>query len=177
MKKNNNRIKARIIVLTGASGVGKTSSINGLISRLAKDSYEFYKFDSIKVPKVKEMIEKYGSTTEWQRIKTYEWISLIVKKSQTKTIIFEGQMNIDFIIEGFKNENFDNYRIVLLDCSEKEMKRRLIQERKQAELANEDMSNWLIYLRNQAIKRNIEIIDTSKLTKEKTLDILTTIIE
>ena len=157
-----------IIIITGASGVGKTTLVNSLKSTLNKNDFQFLKFNGIGVPSFEEMIEKHGSPAKWQEIKTYEWIEKLVNNLGERKIIFEGQMNLDFIINGFKRHHFDDYKIVLIDCSEEVMINRLIEERKQPELANEDMCNWLRFLRNQAKKYSVAIIDTTNLDKEET---------
>ncbi len=158
----------KIFIITGASGVGKTSLVENLESELKNDTYRFYKFDSIGVPSLKEMIDKFGSATNWQKAKTIEWIDKLIGINDNKSIIFEGQMRLDFIIKRFKFHNFENYKFVLLHCSNKKMKKRLIEKRKQPELVNKDMYNWLKFLREKAIETNIEIIDTSNLSEQET---------
>lgn len=156
-----------IFFITGASGVGKTSLVEKLERKYgSKDNWIFLHFDSIGVPTPKEMIEKFGSGENWQKEMTYEWIKKMLNEYQNKNvIIFEGQINLKFIIDGFSQNNFSNYEIILIDCNEKVMKKRLTHDRKQPELLDDDMKNWLKYLRNQAINFGINIIDTSNITK------------
>ncbi len=157
-----------IIIMTGASGVGKTSVFEKIQSILPEQDFAFFRFDNIGVPSLEEMIEEFGSPSGWQEAKTYEWMERLVKEKGKKTIIFEGQMNMDFIHGALAKNGFDNYQIVLLDCSEAEMKRRLIEDRNQPELANPDMSNWLRFLRDQASEKKIPIIDTTQRTVDQT---------
>lgn len=160
----------KVIVITGASGVGKTSLLN-LLKPCLESNYELFHFDDIGVPTLEEMTNEHGSPSKWQEFATYRWIETIVRKSASKKVILEGQMNLDFIESGFRENMFEDYKIVLLDCSAKEMKRRLIEERQQPTLANEDMVNWLNYLRNQALEKSIEIIDTTIISKNELIEL------
>jgi len=81
----------------------------------------------------------------------------------------DGQSNLDFIKQGFEKQNFANYKIILVDCDQETMLKRLVDERQQAWLASEDMKNWLKFLRNQAKQVGAPIINTSNLDKNQTL--------
>jgi len=107
------------------------------------------------------MNEQFGSPSEWQRHHTHQWIEKLSRLKTDRQIIFEGQMNIAFIQEAFEKVADPHYQIILIDCTAKEMNRRLIEERNQPELANEDMKNWLAYLRNQAQALGISILNTA----------------
>lgn len=158
----------KIYFITGASGVGKTSLVSSLKEKyINKNDWLFIYFDS-DIPTQKEMIEKFGSIENWQKEKTYEWIKKMVRKYEDKqVIIFEGQVNLQFIKDGFAQNNFSNYEIILIDCNENVMAKRLLKYRNQPELVNENMKNWLLYLRNQATDFEIPIIDTSNKTKDE----------
>ncbi|MDA2922349.1 AAA family ATPase [Patescibacteria group bacterium AH-259-L07] len=160
-----------IFFITGASGVGKTSLVSAL-----KDKYEnreiwiFLRFDSLDVPTPEEMIEKFGSGENWQKEKTYELIKKMLNEYKDKdVIIFEGQVNLQFIKDGFSQNNFSNYDIILIDCNEDIMAKRLTEDRKQPELLTQDMKNWLNFLRRQAKDFEVNIIDTSNKTKSEVL--------
>ncbi len=160
---------AKIYMITGASGVGKTTLLQQLQEDLEEGAYQFYKFDEIGVPPFEEMVRDYGSPSAWQKAKTVEWIEILIRKAakNTTSIIFEGQMNLDFIIEGFKEHKFTEYKIILIDCEAGEIKRRLIEERNQPELANADMVNWLKFLRKQGQQYEVAIINTANKTVEE----------
>ncbi len=166
--------------ITGASGVGKTTLLDQLAKKhLHWSSWVFHHFDSMGVPSVEEMIKQYGSPAGWQEAMTYNWIDKIVKAYATDTefVFLEGQVDPAFIIKGFERLNLSGYHLVLIDCSEKEMAYRLTHKRKQPELLNEDMCNWLKFLRKRAQDENILIIDTTKLSPEEALESFQKVIE
>ena len=160
-----------IVFITGASGVGKTTLLENLRAKYGvSEKWEFLKFDSVGVPSGEEMIRDFGSGENWQRQTTFEWIDKMVNRYPDKElIIMDGQVNLDFIISGFENRKFRNYQIVLIDCSQETMVRRLIDERQQAWLAGEDMKNWLKFLRDQADRCGTQIIDTTSIDKQETV--------
>lgn len=128
-------------------------------------SWSFLHFDSIGVPSEKEMIEKHGSGSNWQRDMTYTWIDKMIHEDRDR-IILEGQVNLKFIKTGFAKHNFHNYQIILVDCDEEIMVYRLTEKRGQPELLTQDMRNWLKYLRNQAREFNVPNTNTSDLSEE-----------
>jgi hypothetical protein len=160
-----------IFFITGASGTGKTSLVSELKDKYKnKEKWTFLHFDSIGVPTTQEMIKKCGSIENWQKERTFEWIKKMLNEYKDKSvIIFEGQVNLYFIREGFSKNNFSNYEIILLDCNEKIMSKRLAEYRNQPELINKDMKYWLKLLRLQAKELDVNIINTSDKSK---LDVL-----
>jgi adenylate kinase family enzyme len=161
----------QIVWLTGASGVGKTTLLQNLKEKYSGNSaWEFLKFDSIGVPSNEEMTRDFGSGENWQKAKTYEWIDKMAKDYPGKElVVMDGQANLEFIKQGFEKQNFTNYKIILIDCAQEEMVKRLIDERRQAWLASKDMKNWLKFLRNQAQSFSAPIINTSNLDKAQTV--------
>lgn len=118
---------------------------------------------------LEEMIKYYGGPEEWQKIKTAEWISQIREKFLPSTnILFDGQTRPTFIEKGCISENIASYKVILLDCSDEERKRRLL-VRGQKELADEHMMNWARYLRKECEQRHYRIIDNTKLNEKETV--------
>ena len=161
-----------IFFITGASGVGKTTLVSNLKKKYQEQSnWIFLHFDSIGVPIPEEMKHSYGSGENWQKEMTFKWIKRMINKyKDKKVIIFEGQVNLKFILEGFSKNNFHNYDIILMDCDENTMIRRLADDINKPELINQDMKNWLAYLRKQAIVLHVKIIDTSIISQSQTVE-------
>jgi len=164
-----NTVGKTIYFITGASGVGKTTLLDQLETKYKSKPWSFHHFDQIGVPSLDEMTTEFGSPSGWQEAKAYEWIDRLVHTTDGENIFLEGQVNLQFIRKGFSKNNFDNYQIVLIDCSDEEMERRLIYLRKQPELFNPDMKNWLKFLRKQSREFNATIINNSNVSKEELL--------
>lgn len=155
-----------IFFITGASGVGKTTLVNELSKKYNRKPWSFFHFDSIGVPSVTEMEKEFGTPSRWQEVKTNEWIDKLINRCDAKKIFFEGQVNLQFIGNAFQKHSFENYKIILLDCTENEMGERLALKRSQPELFNDDMKNWLRFLRNQARELGAKVIDTTNLSPD-----------
>ncbi|MFC1616498.1 hypothetical protein ACFL21_05125 [Patescibacteria group bacterium] len=167
---NQSKLKS-VHFITGASGVGKTVLLSALKNEFPNENWAFLHFDSIGVPSFEEMEKQFGSPSAWQEAMTYKWIKNIFKKySGYEKVFFEGQVNLEFILQGFKKHNYKNYKITLIDCSEEEMAYRLTHHRNQPELLSEDMKNWLKFLRNQAKELSVSILDTTNKSKVKALE-------
>ncbi len=164
-----------VTFITGASGVGKSTMLAGLAKKYADKDRVFLHFDSIGIPSLEQMNAEYGSPSAWQKAKTYEWIDTLISKYNNKKVFFEGQVNLEFIQKGFRKHDFTDYQIILVDCNEAEMARRLNQ-RGQPELFTEDMKNWLKFLRRQGDALPIPVIDTSARSEEESLQALESLI-
>jgi shikimate kinase len=158
-----------ILFLSGASGVGKTSIVDALKAHYHSSSdYAFVHFDSIGVPSPEEMIKQAGSGERWQELTTYRWIEKIATEYQDKqSVVIEGQVNLDFIESACHKFEIARYFIVLIDCDWETMRERLVHHRQQPELANQDMKNWAAFLKKQAQRKSLPIIDTSYQTLEQ----------
>ncbi len=164
-------IDKTIFFITGASGAGKTTLVSELKNKYKnKKDWTFLHFDFIGVPTPEEMIKRYGSRENWQKEIACQWIKKMLTEYKDKeVIIFEGQVNLHFITDGFSKNNFSNYEIILMDCNEEIMSKRLTEYRNQPELLNQDMKNWLNLLRKQAKELNANIINTSNKSKPEVL--------
>ena len=167
-----------IYFITGASGTGKTSLVTEIKKKYKDKNWIFLHFDSIGIPPQEEMVEQSGSIEKWQKEITFLWIKkMLIQYIDNNIIVFEGQVNLEFIKEGFKKYKFSKYEIVLIDCSDKVMAKRLTEMRKQPELVTKDMYNWLHFLRKQAKKLNAQIIETSNKNKTEVLNSFESILE
>lgn len=161
-----------IYFITGASGVGKTTLVSQLENKYGqRKNWVFLHHDQIGVPTPEEMNEQYGSGENWQRETTNIWIQKMLHEyPQSEVIIFEGQVNLNFIRDGFDNAGYSDVTSILIDCSEGTMHQRLIGERMQPELATDEMSNWRKLLREQGEEFGVPIIDTQELGKDESLE-------
>ena len=154
-----------LLILTGASGSGKTTLAHAV--QIALPMCEVRFFDSIGIPSAEIMATytgDYGPGGGWQRAMTMEWMRRIAPLLNSgKMVLFEGQMRIAFIEEALAAEGITNARVVLIDCSDSVRVARLTNDRRQPDLANEDMMNWGRFLREEAKRGNYEILDTGSL--------------
>jgi hypothetical protein len=155
------------VVLTGASGAGKTTIAHS-VEELALPNCEVHFFDSIGVPPVEQMRREYGPGHEpggaWQRAMTLRWVGRIqtILKRGT-SVLLEGQMRIAFIKEALAENKINSAYIILLDCDDATRAERLHVHRAQPDLANLDMMNWARYLREEACAANVRVLDTGRL--------------
>ncbi len=156
-----------IIFITGASGVGKTTCVEYMETKYADGAYAYFHFDSIGVPSAEEM----AKIENWQKQATYQWVEkLIDRHEEGKVLIMEGSTSMEYIKEAFSDNEFAEYKMVLITCKEEDMVSRLIHERNQPDLVTDDMKNWRRYLYNQGIENDAVIIDTSTSSIDESVD-------
>jgi adenylate kinase family enzyme len=158
-------VNSSLLILTGASGAGKTTLAHAVQESLPNCEVRF--FDSIGVPSAEIMATydgDYGPGGGWQRAMTTEWMQRIAPllKSEKK-VLFEGQMRIAFIEEAIAATGITNAHIVLVDCSDAVRTARLTHDRNQPDLANENMMSWGRLLRKEARQKGYEILDTGSI--------------
>ena len=84
-------------------------------------------------------------------------------------LVFEGQTRLSFLADGAAAAGGLDYLPILVDCDDETRSRRLLVERKQPDLANDDMMNWARYLRCEAKQTGCEILDTSSLSLDESV--------
>ncbi|QRM55171.1 AAA family ATPase [Sinorhizobium sp. BG8] len=149
-----------IVVLTGASGAGKTTIAQAV--RAARPDMPVLHFDSIGVPETARMISDFGSPEAWQYAMVLEWMRrLKVLRSGASAVLFEGQARLAFLKHAAAAVGGVAYRPILVDCDDQTRRQRLRVNRNQPELATQDMMNWALYLRKEAAEYGADILDTS----------------
>jgi predicted kinase len=157
-----------LIVLTGASGSGKTTIADAIAARFAGE-IEVHDFDSIGVPPLKQMTADYGSPAAWQRAMTFKWMERLAERAaQGRKLLFEGQMRLAFVAEAAKAIGL-SYLPLLVDCDDETRRHRLAVDRRQPELADAEMMNWAAFLRREAVANGCEILDTSGLSLDESV--------
>jgi predicted kinase len=159
----------RLVILTGASGSGKTAIAQAV--RLRRPGIaDVLRFDQIGVPSTEEMVAGWGSGEAWQRAMTLAWMARIVVTDGRKLpVLFEGQMRLAFVREGLVTAGINDARTLLVDCDDRTRAHRLIVERNQPELASPTMMSWAAFLRREAQEVGCEVLDTSKLPLEESV--------
>ena len=153
-----------ILVLTGASGAGKTTLIHKL-NALAIPGVEGINCDRVKI----EAHKTAGSTDQQAEILRY-WISqLSQQEKRIELAVLDTQIRPHRALEVLNQAGILHAQIVLVDCDPAKRNERLHMDRSQPELANPQMDCWAAYLRGQADALNLSIIDTSNEPIDKSL--------
>jgi hypothetical protein len=151
-----------ILVVTGASGAGKTAMVTRLAARkLAGVTCAF--FDSIGVPSADEM------PPDWPERTTHEWIARLARE-EARVAVLDGQTKPTFALRAFADVGVQG-GVVLVDCERAVREARLV-ARGQPELVTSDMHAWGAYLRGQADALGLPVIDTTALDIEQATDAL-----
>ena len=159
-----------ILVVTGASGVGKTSAVRALEAR-GIDGVRCFYFDSIGVPTAEAMERDFGGGEKWQADATARWLTqLDALASDVRVAVLDGQTRPSFVFDAADRTPTSNLHVALLDCSPEARGERLRGARGQPELASERMTSWAAYLRRQADARGLPIIDTTNFTVDEVAD-------
>src|SRR5215216_5852036 len=144
-----------VLVLTGASGAGKTTLILKL-NDLAIPGVKGINCDRVKID------ERPGSTDRQADILRY-WIShLRLPETGIELAVLDTQIRAHRALEVLSEAAIDYAQIVLVDCDPVKRNERLHTDRGQPELANPRMDCWAAYLRGQADALQLSIIDTSE---------------
>ena len=144
------RSEPAILVLTGASGAGKTTLVTAL-QALGLPGVACYFFDSIGVPSPEEMARVYGGGEQWQAAMTEEWIARLMRNDDGVCVaVLDGQVRPSVVKAHLERLSARNWQIVLADCGHDERNARLHGPRGQPELASRDMDCWAAYVRGQA---------------------------
>jgi len=162
--------RRQIVVVTGASGAGKTSAVRALEAR-GVDGVRCFYFDSIGVPSAEVMERDFGGGEQWQARATAEWLSRLDALSRDiRVAVLDGQTRPSFVFDAADRAPASDLHVALLDCSAAARSERLRGPRGQPELATDRMTSWAAYLRGQADARKLRVIETTSLTVDEVAD-------
>jgi hypothetical protein len=163
---------SHIIVVTGASGAGKTAAVQALESR-GIPGVRCFQFDSIGVPTPEIMQREYGGGEHWQAAATAEWLERLgALPAAIRVAVLDGQTRPSFVFAAKERAADRMVHVTLLDCSRAVRDARLHSEREQPELASDRMDNWAAYLRGQADALGLPVIDTTDASIDEVADVL-----
>lgn len=156
-----------IIVLTGASGAGKTTLAMKL-KELGITGVEAINCDRVKL----EVDEGEDSNDVQAKTLRY-WISRLKEdESNVQLAVLDTQIRPHRALDVLNHAGIKNAEIVLVDCDPVIRNERLHVDRRQPELAHTQMDCWAAYLRGQADALNLAIIDTTEGQVDKSLSVL-----
>lgn len=159
-----------ILVVTGASGAGKTATVQALDERQLAGVRCFH-FDSIGVPTTDDMEREYGGGEQWQAAATNHWLAhLGTLADDVRIAVLDGQTRPAFVLDAVPRAAPRAVHVVLLDCASDVRSARLRGPRRQPELDSARMNNWAAYLRGQADALQLLVIDTTTRTIEEAAD-------
>lgn len=149
----NNLTRKAIYFLTGSSGSGKTTLLQNIAQTLPTNVAYFH-FDSDASLEIEDWFNK-------------------AMNCVADIVILDGSKKPTEVIQVARQKGIVHLKIILIDCSHIERKRRLVEERLQPELDTLDMYAWAAYLRGQADVLELEIIDTTSASvRESTKQLL-----
>jgi broad-specificity NMP kinase len=155
---------ARILVVTGTSGAGKTATVRALEKRGILGVRCFY-FDAIGVPTAEVMEREHGGGEKWQATATTEWLARLNDLSEdVRVAVLDGQTRPSFVFSAAARVAPGKAHVVLLDCASDVRAARLQGPRQQPELVDVRADQWAAYLRGQADALDLTVIDTTLLT-------------
>jgi 2-phosphoglycerate kinase len=157
-----------IFVVTGASGVGKTTTVRALEAR-GVPGVAFWYFDDIGVPDVETMRREHGSPEGWQADATRQWIARLAQADADVVHVLDGQVRPSAVLEAAKAHPHVRVQMILFDCTS-EVRTVRLTARGQPEAANEHMNRWGAYLLGQAHALGMPVIDTSELDVDAAVD-------
>jgi dephospho-CoA kinase len=157
-----------ILVLTGASGAGKTTLILKL-NELGISGVEGINCDRVKVGG-DEQADPQAEVLRY-------WIThLRQPETGIELAVLDTQVRPHRALEVLSEAAIEYAQVVLVDCDPVKRNERLHIDRRQPELANARMDCWAAYLRGQADALKLSIIDTSDDALDKSVDQLELIV-
>jgi ABC-type taurine transport system ATPase subunit len=147
-----------ILVLTGASGAGKSTMMKGLES-MNVPGVACFECDRIYFELPPE-VRADGAAAQ-DAILTH-WVAQASGQRGLRLALLNTQIRPQRAQVLLTQLGVRSYQVVLVDCESEERNARLRGPRAQPELAIAQMDCWAAYLRGQADALGIEVIDTSR---------------
>jgi hypothetical protein len=158
--------KRALLIVFGASGVGKTTAVRRLESRQLPGVRCYY-FDSIGVPSEGVMARDFGGPEAWQEGATRRWLARLAGELAPGEVgVLEGQTRPSFINAAAAAHPELVMAVVMYDSSS-EVRAARLAERGQPDLHTPQMDDWAAYLRREADKLGWAVIDTSRIDAEQ----------
>ncbi|HEX7977815.1 MAG TPA: hypothetical protein VF461_04390 [Gemmatimonadaceae bacterium] len=153
-----------ILVVTGASGAGKTATVSALAA-LGRPGVQCFHFDSIGVPTPEAMERDHGGPEQWQAWATKQWLARLAALDESiRVAVLDAQTRPSTVFTAHGAGAGWNPHVVLFDCSPEVRAARLRGPRQQPELATPRMDSWAAYLRGQADALGLPVIETTSLS-------------
>jgi energy-coupling factor transporter ATP-binding protein EcfA2 len=150
-----------ILVVTGASGAGKTTLVRGLAA-LGLSDIGCYEFDTIGIPSEAEIAARFGSGEAFQAWALDAWVERLARNEDRVAVaVLDAQVRPRAARDALARHGIARGTIVLVDCAYAERNARLRGPRGQPELATAQMDGWAAYLRGQADALDVPVVDTT----------------
>jgi predicted ATPase len=146
-----------ILVLTGASGAGKTTLTKGL-ELCSAAGVACFNCDAIYISLPDEV--RADGIMAQDAILSH-WVTHVLNLNGIDVAVLDTQVRPHRARAVLSRFGVTRSQIVLVECRQEERNERLRGPRAQAELANAQMENWAAYLRGQADALGLECINTS----------------
>jgi energy-coupling factor transporter ATP-binding protein EcfA2 len=150
-----------VLVVTGASGAGKTTLVRRLAA-LGLQGVGCYEFDSIGIPTEGEIADRFGDGAGFQVWALGEWLQRLAHNADgVRVAVLDAQVSLRAAWDALAVHGVAMGCVVLVDCEIAERNARLRGPRGQPELANAQMDAWAAYLRGQADALDVPVVDTT----------------
>jgi hypothetical protein len=166
------RAAPAVLVVTGASGVGKTTLVDAL-DAVRLRGVGCYHFDALGVPAPAEMTRRFGGGPQWREWAMGEWAARLARNEDRVAVaVLDAQVPPTLARAALRAAGVRRVRVVLVDCGHAARNARLRGPRGQPDLACADMDCWAAYLRGQADALGLPIVDTNGTVGEAAAELL-----
>jgi dephospho-CoA kinase len=160
--------KPYLILVTGASGTGKTTIVKAIEKKLNNKLVSFNYFDDIGVPSFESMVSNFGSPQRWQEVTTHAWMAKLTTITDKKLIILEGSFNPEFAIAKLQKPALENCLVICIHTDRAQREARLMQNRNQPELVSQDMENFARLLKERTLALGGVVVEHDKIHPSQT---------